>query len=68
MSEQLTVFLNKKPLGTITLDGHQDRYELEYAASWLDGPGFAISPHLKPGKCQSEQIKRFLANLLPEGK
>ena len=68
MSEQLSVFLNQESLGTITLHGHEDRYELEYASSWVDGPGFAVSPHLKPGECQSEAIKRFLANLLPEGK
>ncbi len=68
MSEQLTVFLNNDHLGTITLDGHQDRYELEYAPSWLDGSGYAISPHLQPGYCQSDKVKRFLANLLPEGK
>ena len=68
ISEQLRVLLNQELLGTITLHGQRDRYELEYAPSWLDGQGFAISPHLKPGACQSETTKRFLANLLPEGK
>ena len=68
MPEQLSVFFNQDHLGTITLDGHQDQYKLNYTASWLEGAGFAISPHLKPGKCQSESVKRFLANLLPEGK
>lgn len=36
--------------------------------TWLAGPGFAISPHLPPGECSSESVKRYLANLLPEGK
>lgn len=68
MSEALSVFLNRSPLGTITLEGKEDRYALEYAQAWLDGAGFPISPHLKPGDCESERVKRFLSNLLPEGK
>lgn len=68
MPEALSVFLNRTPLGTITLEGKEDRYALEYAQSWLDGAGFPISPHLKPGDCESERVKRFLSNLLPEGK
>ena len=68
MSEALSVFLNRAPLGIITLEGKEDRYALEYAQSWLDGAGYPISPHLKPSECESERIKRFLANLLPEGK
>ncbi|NOQ42725.1 MAG: type II toxin-antitoxin system HipA family toxin, partial [Desulfuromusa sp.] len=35
---------------------------------WLKGASFAISPHLSPEDCRSEPIKRFLSNLLPEGK
>jgi serine/threonine-protein kinase HipA len=68
MTQRLSVFLNREPLGTIILHGMEDRYELEYAAAWLAGQGYAVSPHLKPGECQSEQVKRFLSNLLPEGK
>lgn len=68
MSQQLTVFFNRDPLGTITLHGKGDQYGLEYDPSWLTGEGFPISPHLKPGECESEQVKRFLSNLLPEGK
>jgi serine/threonine-protein kinase HipA len=68
MPETLSVFLNREHLGAITLEGKEDRYGLEYAQSWLDGPGYPISPHLKPGECESEKVKRFLSNLLPEGK
>jgi serine/threonine-protein kinase HipA len=68
MTEQLAVFLDRNHLGTLFLDGREDRYELEYARTWLAAEGFAISPHLKPGACKSEFLKRFLANLLPEGK
>ncbi|KJS03382.1 MAG: hypothetical protein VR65_01635 [Desulfobulbaceae bacterium BRH_c16a] len=68
MAERLTIFLNHELLGTVTLQGRDDRYHLEYAPSWLASRGYPISPHLQPGVCQSEQVKRFLANLLPEGK
>jgi len=68
MPESLTVFLNRETLGLITLEGKGDRYGLEYAPTWLDNQGYAISPHLKPGECESGKVKRFLSNLLPEGK
>jgi serine/threonine-protein kinase HipA len=68
MAETLSVFLNREPLGWVTLEGKDDRYGLEYAQSWLEGRGYAISPHLKPGECESGKVKRFLSNLLPEGK
>lgn len=68
MVEPLSVFLNREPLGFVTLEGKDDRYGLDYAPTWLKGQGYAISPHLKPGECQSEKVKRFLSNLLPEGK
>lgn len=66
--ERLTVFLNRERLGTVTLEGKEDRYGLEYTPEWLVCQGYPVSPHLKPGECESEQVKRFLSNLLPEGK
>jgi len=68
MSETLSVFLNRVPLGIVTLEGKEDRYGLEYAESWIQNQGYAISPHLQIGECESERVKRFLSNLLPEGK
>lgn len=68
MTEQLDVFIDRERLGSITLKGREDNYKLTYDPQWLDAKGFAISPHLKPGECASEPLKRFLANLLPEGK
>jgi serine/threonine-protein kinase HipA len=64
----LTIDLNRKHLGKILLEEKSEQYGLEYAPSWLDGGGFPVSPHLKPGECASESVKRFLANLLPEGR
>lgn len=68
MAEILSVFLNREPLGLVNLEGKGDHYGLAYAQSWLESQGYAISPHLKPGECESEKVKRFLSNLLPEGK
>lgn len=68
MMPQLATFLNRERLGTVTLQDQGELYELNYAASWLKGPHFAVSPHLLPGKPDSGAVKRFLANLLPEGK
>ena len=68
MAEALQVFLNQNYLGEISLDGANDSYGLAYAPAWLAEGGFPVSPHLKPEGCSSESIRRFLANLLPEGK
>ncbi len=68
MTEQLTVYIDQNRLGKITLDGHADQYNLVYDPEWMERAGFAISPHLRPEACTSDSVKRFLANLLPEGK
>jgi serine/threonine-protein kinase HipA len=68
MPQRLSVFLNRKHAGILTLTGMEDIYNLEYNESWLGGEGFPVSPHLKPPEINSEKIKRFLSNLLPEGK
>jgi serine/threonine-protein kinase HipA len=68
MAETLQVFLNRKHLGEISLEGADDRYGLAYSPSWLAEGGFPVSPHLKPDECRPEAVRRFLANLLPEGR
>ena len=68
MAETLQVFLNQKHLGEISLDGANDSYGVVYTPAWLTEGGFPVSPHLKPEGSTSEAIRRFLANLLPEGK
>ena len=68
MAAYLTIDLDRRHLGKIILEEKSEQYGLEYAPSWLAGGGFPVSPHLKPGECASESVKRFLANLLPEGR
>lgn len=68
MAAYLTTYLDRRHLGKIILEEKSEQYGLEYSPSWLDWGGFPVSPHLKPGECTSESVKRFLANLLPEGR
>ncbi len=68
MEPFLVLNLDRKVLGKIILEEKSEQYRLEYSQSWLDGAGFAVSPHLKPGQSAPESVKRFLANLLPEGR
>lgn len=68
MSESLLVALNHRPVGTVLFEGATDQYALAYSQNWLDNAGFSISPHLQPEAVSSESLKRFLANLLPEGR
>ena len=68
MIEGLLVCLNRTPLGQLGFDGATDQYSLAYDQNWQDNGGFSISPHLLPETAPSEALKRFLANLLPEGR
>jgi serine/threonine-protein kinase HipA len=68
MSENLLVRLNHLPIGRLLFEGATDQYSLVYDQNWLDDAGFTISPHLLPEASPSEALKRFLANLLPEGR
>lgn len=68
MNTRLVTYCNRSLLGEITLEVLEERYGLAYEPTWLAGGGFPVSPHLHPGACSSESVRRFLANLLPEGK
>ncbi len=64
----LDVYLNTQPIATLTIEGKEDRYTFIYREDW-EKQGFAISPHLPLHiEIASASIKRFLENLLPEGK
>lgn len=68
MTEKLITFMTGKRLGEITFDGISDRYGLQYASSWTADGGFYVSPHLTFNQSPDDAVKRFIANLLPEGK
>lgn len=64
----LEVYLNKKLIAILTIDGKEDMYTFSYSKDWVKD-GYAISPHLPfDTTITSSSIKRFLDNLLPEGK
>lgn len=64
----LEVYLNKKLIAILTIDGEEDMYTFSYSKDWVKD-GYAISPHLPfDTTITSSSIKRFLDNLLPEGK
>ncbi len=65
---ELPVKLNDLPIGTISITGKDEDYKFEYTDNW-EQSGYEISPHLAFGRTiSSGLIKRFLENLLPEGK
>lgn len=68
MPQTLSVLLNRTPVGTLTFNGREDHYGFEYHRSWLEKKKYCISPHVLPQENDSGKIKRFLSNLLPEGK
>ena len=68
MSETLQVAINRIPLAEIQFDGATDLYSLTYHQTWTDTGGYPVSPHLPQNAALSESVKRFLSNLLPEGR
>lgn len=68
MIEKLLTYMNGVYLGNILLDGSFETYGLEYDQGWINGGGFQISPHLKFHKSPEGSVRRFLSNLLPEGR
>lgn len=65
---RLEVNLNKIHVGTLSIDAKEDFYGFVYSDTWKS-LGYPISPHLPfDAEISSGSIKRFLENLLPEGK
>ncbi|MEA3397783.1 MAG: HipA domain-containing protein [Chloroflexota bacterium] len=65
---KLQVNLNELLIGTISIEGKDEIYKFEYTDEWKQ-TGYEVSPHLVLDKTiPSGIIKRFLENLLPEGK
>ncbi|MDD3591358.1 MAG: HipA domain-containing protein [Sulfurovum sp.] len=64
----LEVNLNNMYVGSLSIDPKEDLYRFEYSDEWRNS-GYPISPHLPfDGEISSCALKRFLENLLPEGK
>ncbi|MGD9655053.1 MAG: HipA domain-containing protein [Sulfuricurvum sp.] len=67
MNHLLHIFCNGEHIGVLEIDTADNDAALVYDAHWQQ-TGFALSPHLPlHGQSDTGSIKKFLANLLPEG-
>jgi len=65
---KLSISIGNIIVGSIWVDKTDETYKLEYSEEWIKN-GFAVSPHIKlNGNSNSGTIRRFLENLIPEGK
>src|SRR5450830_967217 len=66
----LDLFVEQAAVARLEFHPAQDTFSLTYSPSWVaDRRGYALSPHLPlDGKATSSSIRRFLENLLPEGR
>ena len=68
MKNSLNVYYKNDVVGILTFDDNSEEFSFSYTDNWKK-EGFEISPHIKFNSlCQSGNIKKFLDNLLPEGK
>ncbi|MCY7304925.1 MAG: HipA N-terminal domain-containing protein, partial [Rhodoferax sp.] len=66
----LDLFVGQAFVAGLEFDPGQDTFSLTYSPQWIsDRRGYALSPHLPlDGQASSSSIRRFLENLLPEGR
>lgn len=68
MNNKLNITIKDTIVASIWVDKTDETYKFEYSDAWVK-KGFSISPHIKFGLHVSPgTIKRFLENLIPEGK
>lgn len=66
----LDLFVGQAFVARLEFEPEQAAFSLTYRPEWAaDRRGYALSPHLPlDGKASSSAIRRFLENLLPEGR
>ncbi len=65
---RLNITMSGKDVASIWVDKIEETYKFEYTKEWVQN-GFAVSPHLQLNETlKSGIIRRFLENLIPEGK
>jgi serine/threonine-protein kinase HipA len=68
MKNSLNVYLKNSQVGVLKFYDESQEFSFSYTSKWQKD-GFEISPHIKFNtKNSSGSIKKFLDNLLPEGK
>lgn len=67
---QLSLWLHRRHVADIDYDPLNEAWSLRYTAAWqADSQAFALSPSLPlHADCSSSSIRRFIENLLPEGR
>jgi serine/threonine-protein kinase HipA len=60
----LFIIYNQETIGELTFDNNE--FKLKYYDNWIKN-GFELSPYLSFETVNSDDIKNFLKNLLPEG-
>ena len=61
--KKLYIFYNSQQVGWM-----DENFNLQYSQNW-EKDGFALSPFLPLNQaCHQEHVKKFIDNLLPEGK
>ena len=64
----VAVNFNHQAIADLSVESKEEIYGFTYMTQWQE-EGYAISPHLKlDNSADSGTIKRFLENLLPEGR
>jgi len=64
----LQLFIENQKIGSLWIDESDESYKFSYNEEWRKN-GYAISPHLPLNEnFNSGTVKRFLENLIPEGK
>lgn len=66
----LDLFVGTACVARLQFHPETDTFSLAYSPTWVaDRRGYALSPHLPlDGQASSSSIRRFLENLLPEGR
>ncbi|RUM68318.1 MAG: type II toxin-antitoxin system HipA family toxin [Sulfurospirillum sp.] len=68
MAAKLSVFYKDQKVGIIQVDSKTEHFAFAYTHAWRQN-GFEISPHIPfDTPATSASIKKFLDNLLPEGR
>jgi len=65
---RLKITIADKVVASIWVDRDDETYKFDYSDEWKE-KGFAVSPHIELNQTiKSGTIRRFLENLIPEGK
>lgn len=65
---KLSITMSDKMVASVWVDRDDETYKFEYSADWIES-GFSVSPNLPLNESlKSGVIRRFLENLIPEGK